>query len=243
MSEAKEKLKRYKAAAFLSRGMGDMGTGIKMAGETVSSSNVVGAKSTPMPGAIRGVAGLPMGTPVTQLSSSSSSGYIPPKSTKRNATSPLADLLQTVRKAVRNLSPSNKTMSTPYHTPYRGVFIDEDGTTRVANMEGQVQHSAMLAHVIGTPIPVFDPDREVIDRVHTENTKAAINIEQSDQPVTNASLAAVNRALLSEFSANITNMVKAELQTRDAYMNEVALKAADIMRLAYAVSRIRSAYC
>ena len=62
--------------------------------------------------------------------------------------------------------------------------------TRIANKDGSVHQSAMLAHVMATPLPVFDPDREVIDRVHSQNAMAADNAQDLNQPVTNASIAA-----------------------------------------------------
>ena len=42
--------------------------------------------------------------------------------------------------------------------------------------------------------------------------------------MTNASLIAANRALLSEFSVSIASMIKGELSTRDRYMNEMSQK-------------------
>ncbi len=96
MVEAKPKPKRYKAKSYLERGHGSTydgeSTGSKMAGETASSTDVDGGRSLPLLGTTSGLHGLPTSTIPTSMATAA--GYIPPKSTKRNATSPIAELLR-----------------------------------------------------------------------------------------------------------------------------------------------------
>ena len=135
MAEAKPKPKRYKAKVYLMTGLNAPSTGGNMAVRTEAAGNVVGGTVSFLPGPATASDGLPMkSTPVT---SGSTSMYITPKSMKHNATLPLVEAVNTVKKLFMGRM-TGKTDPTPAYSAYRGVFIYEHALTRVADKEGGV---------------------------------------------------------------------------------------------------------